>query len=74
MDLIPYAKELGAVGSVLFFCLYILEIRRHDDTRKKLIEVLPVMATAMTKLQTSLDLITDIFVRDGVRREPHRKD
>lgn len=75
MDLIPYAKEIGAPAAVLFLALYLLEIRRHDATRKNLNEILPLMAAAMAKFQTSLDLITDIFVRDGVqRREPTRRD
>lgn len=74
MDLLPYIEKLGMAGSVVGFALYVWEMKKHDATREKLFQLLPQMATVMTKFQEKLDLITEFFLRDGGRHDPPRKD
>jgi hypothetical protein len=68
MDLLPYVKDFGlGSGLVTFFVLYLREIGRHDETRLKLLALIPQCVTAIVSNTAALTIVTEL-VREGTRR------
>lgn len=71
MDFIPYVKEMGWGGAVVFFGLYLREAYKRDGVTKQFIDLLPQVVLAMNGISTSMTTLTQ-QVRDGARRDAPR--
>lgn len=67
MDLLPYIKDMGVAGSVIFAMLYLREYADRKATTKLLIDLLPRVTEAMVGTKASLDSLAQV-VREGTRR------
>lgn len=68
MDLLPYIKEMGIAGAVVFFGLFIRSELERRAMTKQLIDLVPKMVEAMVGMKASLDAVTEL-VRDRARRD-----
>lgn len=74
MDLVPYVREMGIAGAVIFFLLFLRSEYKRDAITNKLIELIPLVVSAMASTKASLDTATELMRQRARDDAAARKD
>lgn len=74
MDLLPYVREMGIAGSIIFFLLFLRSEMKRDAVTKQLIDILPIVTAAITSTKASLDTATELMRQRARDDAAARKD